>query len=400
MGKTRPPERNKVAKGSKHKKQMAQQPTPSPAQLLEYATSYLHTSEPDKALKSAVKALRITESKAEYKSDASNQLPALNLLGEINVELGEIDAAREYFRRAADIDEDGQIVENQGGGAEKFMWLAQLSEEGGLDSVRWFEKGAEVLRIQIRSLLERDEDLDAEPLLQEKRLKLANALCSIAEVYMTDLSWDDENAEEQCNKVMDEALAVGPDSPETLQTAASVRISQLKLDEARLYLKRSLELWKDLDPEDSKVPDFPIRISLSRLLMEAEMEDDAIEVLERLIAEDDSSVEAWYLGGWCLHLLADKQAKQANGKVGAETAESINDLLRRSRRWLQQCLNLYQLLGYEDERLQEHALELVRSLNQVLGEPDEAEEAAAAEEDDWEDDGSADEDEDEEMEET
>jgi len=393
MGKTRPPERAKLANGAKRKKQNAERsknPIP-PDQLLAQATAFLQTSEPEAALQSAVKALKILRSKSE----AVRQLPALSLLGEINVELGEIEAAREYFKQAAEIDEHGEMPEVQGGGAEKFLWLAQLSEEGGLDSVRWFEKGAEVLRSQIQSLLARDEDADAEPLLEEKRMKLANALCSITEVYMTDLSWDDEKAEEQCDKAMEEALSVAPDSAETLQTAASVRISQSKRGEAQRYLNKSLELWKDLDPEDARVPDFPTRISLSRLLMEAEMEDEAIQVLERLVAEDDSSVEAWYLGGWCLQLLADKQRVQANGDAD-DVADALTELLRRSRRWLQQSLNLYQQIDYEDERLQEHALELVQSLTQILGEPDALEEEAAADEDDWEDDEDS---EDEEMEE-
>ncbi|KAF2431119.1 hypothetical protein EJ08DRAFT_199488 [Tothia fuscella] len=388
MGKTRPPERSKLANGSKRKKQLKDGAKISPDQLLTQATAYLHTSEPEQALQSATKALKILR----HKSESARQLPALNLLGEINVELGDIDAARGYFKQAATIDEDGSIAENQGGGAEKFLWLAQLSEEGGLDSVKWFNKGADVLRSQIRILLEREDDEDetTEEALQEKRMKLANALCSIAEVYMTDLSWDDEDAEEQCEKVMQEALKIGPDSPETLQTAASVRISQLKLDEARRYLTKSLELWKDLDLEDLQVPDFPIRISLSRLLMDAEMEDEAIEVLERLVAEDDCSVEAWYLGGWCLHLLAEKHGKEENGNADLD---NVKDLLVRSRRWLQQCLKLCQQQEYEDDRLQEHATELVKALNGVLGEADEAEEEAAADEDDWEDAGGSDEDE-------
>jgi tetratricopeptide (TPR) repeat protein len=202
---------------------------------------------------------------------------------------------------------------------------------------------------------------------------------------MTDLSWDDEEAEEQCNKVMEEAMSVAPNSPETLQTVASVRISQLKHDEARQYLSKSLDLWRDLPPEDLQVPDFPTRISLARLLMEAEMEDEAIYVLQRLIQEDDTSVEAWYLGGWCLHLLAGKQKAKRNGHANGDSTELL-DLMKRSRRWLQHCLDLCQRLEYEDDRLREHATELVGTLNEVLGEPDETEAESAAEESEWDED--------------
>jgi tetratricopeptide (TPR) repeat protein len=220
--------------------------------------------------------------------------------------------------------------------------------------------------------------------LEEKKIKMANALCGIAEVYMTDLSWE-EDAEARCEAAVTEALLVAPSSPEPLQTLASIRISQVRVEDAQSALKRSMELWRELDPDDPKVPDFSTRISLSRLLMEAELEDEAIEVLERLVGENDESVEAWYLGGWCLHLLAQKPQV-------AEQAETATSLLRASRDWLDNCLKLYNLLDYEDDRLKDHADELVKSLNDTLGP------STGEEEEDWEDaDADANNDEDQEM---
>lgn len=185
---------------------------------------------------------------------------------------------------------------------------------------------------------------------------------------------------------------VAPDSPEPLQTLASVRISQTRLDDARAALLRSLEMWEGLPPEDPEIPDFPTRVSLVRLLMEAELEERAMDVLERLIQEDDSSVEAWYLGGWCLHLLAKKPAMDADDKglendTSAEVAERPE--LASSRKWLRTALKLYDKLEYEDDRLKEHAEELVAELNKVLDEPVDAEE----EEEEWEDQQEDDEDE-------
>lgn len=378
MGKTRPPERNKRKKSKPNGKS-----SKSPTQLLAEAAELLEISEPQAALKVALKALK----QLRQTANATERLPALALLGETSLQLGDIDSARAYFVEAADTDKDGEIPEERGGGPEKFFWLAQLSEEGGLDSVKWYEKGANVLRKQIAvAVAQAGEDEDLDPSLHEKRVKLANALCGIAEVYMTDLSFDDAEAEQQCNKAVEEALSVAPDQPTTLQTAASVRISQLRKDDARQLLRSSLDLWKDLDVEDPDVPDFATRISLSRLLMEAELEDDAIEVLERLIREDDQSVEAWYLGGWCLHLLAQKE-KEKPAPVADDGVGEEEELLRRSRTWLLKSLALYQTLQYEDDRLREHALELVQALNEVLGEPEEDEEEEGGEgEDDWEDD--------------
>jgi tetratricopeptide (TPR) repeat protein len=255
-----------------------------------------------------------------------------------------------------------------------------LNEEGGAESVRWFEKGIAVLKREIGELEGKTvKKAEVEELLEEKRQKIANSLCGIAEVYMTDLSWE-EDAEARCDAAVTEALLFAPENPEPLQTLASVRISQLKPEEAKSALNRSMDLWKDLDPDDPKVPDYSTRISLSRLLMEAEMEDDAIEVLERLVGENDGSVEAWYLGGWCLHLLAGKQKAPGEDKT-------VTSLLRASRDWLENCLKLYTMLEYEDERLKEHADEILKELNDVLGP------STGEEDEEWEDDEGEDDDE-------
>lgn len=192
---------------------------------------------------------------------------------------------------------------------------------------------------------------------------------------MTDLSWETD-AEAKCESLITEALLIAPHSPEPLQTLASIRISQTRIPEAKKALADSISLWKDLPPEDAGVPGFPTRISLARLLMEVEMEEEALEVVERLVAEDDQSVEAWYLGGWCLYLLGEK--RKDNQAIGADAVmhdekpqkkredSLLMALLVSSREWLRQSLQLYEVLDYEDERLRDHAKELVDGLDTEL----------------------------------
>lgn len=346
-----------------------------PEQLYASALNLVETAQPLEALNQAQKLWAAVQN-----GSASEALPALNLLGEICVELGEIDAARDYFEKAATLDPQGSVEGPLGGGAEKFLWLAQLNEEGGKQSVTWFEKGAQALQNEITALESgQATGLDDEDLLMlrvEKKRKLANALCGIVEVYMTDLSWEDD-AEARCENLVTQAMAAEDEtSPEILQTLASVRLSQERKQDAQSALKRSLATWKHLDPEDPAVPDFPNRISLTRLLMEAEMESAAMDVLERLILEDDQSVEAWYLGGWCQYLIAEK--------VGDSTAdaENLEAILKGSRRWLNMSLKLGKLQEYEDDRLHQHAEELVAGLDGRLG-PEK--EGADEHDDEWED---------------
>ena len=183
---------------------------------------------------------------------------------------------------------------------------------------------------------------------------------------------------------------MAPDTPEPLQTLASVRISQKRMADARSALSRSMETWTSLPPDDPRVPDFPTRISLSRLLMEAEMEERALDVIDRLVKEDDSSVEAWYLGGWCYYLIA--RSPDSDVEKACSTAEKLPDdaaselviLLDCSRQWLQKSLQLCETREYEDDRLRDHAMELVAELNEELG-PQSLGDEAAEDEAVWED---------------
>ncbi|KAI1130445.1 TPR domain-containing protein [Nemania abortiva] len=316
---------------------------------------------------------------------SDDALSALNFLGQISLELGDFDAARAYLLRAVAIDEDGTKDESMGGGPEKFLTLAQLSEDGGQDSVGWFEKGAAALKARIQTLesakgnnSKRTEE--QELVLEELRKKLAMTLCSVAEVYMTDLSWE-EDAEQRCEALTTEATMVAPDFAETWQTLANVRISQSRFDDAKAALNRSLELWKDLPPEDPSVPAFPSRVGLARLLMEVEMEQEAIEVLERLVGEDDQSVEVWYLGGWSLYVMGEKQKDN-------KAEEDWKASWISSRVWLNQCLHLYKLQDYEDERLGEHAGELLAAIAKELGEAPAGKEEDDDDDGDWEDEES------------
>ena len=186
MAKSRPTDKrtNKRKKKSENRSQKLSLDQ-APA-LLEQATVLLHQGEPEEALKPANKALRCLT--VEF-APLLAPLPALDLVGEIYVELGDIGQARDVFMKAALLDPHGMIPEAQGGGADKFFWLAQLSEEGGEDSVRWYDKGITSLRRELAETDGQAVDLDHVRAIETRKSKLSNALCGIAEVYMTDLSY-------------------------------------------------------------------------------------------------------------------------------------------------------------------------------------------------------------------
>ncbi|KAJ6783914.1 hypothetical protein PWT90_03781 [Aphanocladium album] len=355
--------------------------------LLDDAETLFEVGNIEEAIGIADKALETTGAGGDF------ELRAVNLLALLHIEDGDVEEARSFFERAASIDKDGDMDEKVGGGPEKFLFLAELSEEGGQDTVKWFDRGATALRKQIQTLdAITNKTPEQQASYEDRQKKLGGVLCAVAEVYMTDLSWEDD-AEQRCETLITEAMMIAPGSSETWQTVANVRISQERNDEARTALKRSLELWQDLAPEDPAVPDFPTRIALARLLLETEMMEDALSVLERLVTDDDESVEAWYLGGWALYLAGEKFRDAKGSTNGAEASEDLINTWKSSRRWLAQCLKLFDVQEYEDERLGEHAVELVLNINKEIGEPEEGE-------DEWDvaSDDDEDEEEDEEME--
>ncbi|KAM3466964.1 hypothetical protein MY5147_000294 [Beauveria neobassiana] len=356
---------------------------PSAGALLDDAETLFEVGNIEEAISLADKALATTGEGGDF------ELRAVNLLALLHIEDGEVEEARSYFQRAANIDKNGEMDEKVGGGPEKFLFLAELSEEGGQDTVEWFDRGATALRKQIQNLDSiSNKTPEQQAAYDEKQKKLGGVLCAVAEVYMTDLSWE-EDAEQRCEALITEAMMIAPGSSETWQTVANVRISQERNDEARTALKRSLELWQDLAPEDPAVPDFSTRIALARLLLETEMMEDALVVLERLVTDDDESIEAWYLGGWALYLAGEKLRDAKGSTNGDGPSEDLKTAWKSSRRWLAQCLKLFEAQEYEDERLGEHAVELVLSINEEIGEPEEGEDewdVASDDEDDEEED--------------
>lgn len=334
--------------------------------LLVEATAHLEQSQPEKALPLIQEALKRLEADTQAYADldvmlqnAAQDKPtfptALTLGADVSLALGDIDKARAQFELAVQIDPNGALVS-----AEPYLQLAQLCEEGGQKSIEYFENAIQVMKNEIEVLEDQMQIEGTQDLIDLRRAKIADALCGMAEVYMTDLSWESD-AEHKCDQFVTEAVAICPEtlSAGVLQTLASIRISQERVDEAKRALAHSMSLWKDIpvNIEDAAKPDFATRISLVRLLIEVEQEEDAVAVLDGLVKEDDQSVEAWYLGGWCHLLLSQKPG------VSHETTSSN---AQQAWSWLATCLRLYTVLRYEDEPLRSHADELMQQLNESL----------------------------------
>jgi tetratricopeptide (TPR) repeat protein len=154
----------------------------TPEELYSKASELFYRLQVEKSLAVAREALdRFEEA---YPNDSRATYPSLLLLGQIYLALGEVDLSREKYLKATEIDPEGRET-----GAEPFLWSAQLSEEGGEDSIRWLEKACGILRRELKGLEAKHGIEEGEDEIIKTSRQLGEALCSMTEVYMTDLSY-------------------------------------------------------------------------------------------------------------------------------------------------------------------------------------------------------------------
>lgn len=102
--------------------------------------------------------------------------PVYELLGETLVEQGKPEEARDAFRRAIELEKVSGI---SSGGFEKYLWMGQLSEEGGDASITYYRQGVKRLIAFIGKMEEEEQYM--------LRNRLASVYSAMAELYMTDL---------------------------------------------------------------------------------------------------------------------------------------------------------------------------------------------------------------------
>lgn len=98
--------------------------------------------------------------------------------------------------------------------------MAQLFT--GEESLQLYTKGIQILTSARHS--ETDE-------VKAKELSrsLSNAICSVAELYMTDLC-DEENAEEECQSCIQRSIDADKSNPEALQVKARYLLIRAKFE--------------------------------------------------------------------------------------------------------------------------------------------------------------------------
>uniref|UniRef100_A0A096M6E2 Si:dkey-12j5.1 n=1 Tax=Poecilia formosa TaxID=48698 RepID=A0A096M6E2_POEFO len=359
-----PQERMKVRMHEKAKKKTAEKY--SVQQLLEKTQEYMDSFDFEMAGLFCQRALDVD----------SNNLQALDMLGHICSELGDMQKAKSIsflFLRAIDLSPDV--------GHSKYMYLGQIHT--GQEAVDYYTRGIQVL-LSVLEKQETEAQAGAAGTTDENdevpsRKDVSVAYCSLAEIYLTDLCME-EGAADKCREFIEKALQYHHDNPEALQLMASYLFSTERNQEGKEYLLKSVGMWLPAQKQSAasstteeetqgdnelaniflqnEIPLYESRITTAKLLIESEEYEMAVDVLEGLLEEDDEVVQVWYLSGWVCYLQWDKAKKHQEREDAA-------------RSYLTNAKKLYGKLRCDDQPVLEHAEQLLGELGGEIEEEDE-----------------------------
>lgn len=247
-------------------------------------------------------------------------------------------------------------------GHEKYLSLGQLSQ--GRDAADFYTKGTQLLTAALATPL---EDKRRAALARE----LSSAHCALAELWMTDLCYED-SAELHCQRAVEAALAADDTNADAHHAKASLLISLQRPDDALQALRVGYAMWrkeeKDDDGDDDKeddddndnddnddddngqkgmdlgddehgdeepddddednMPSFSSRLTAAKLFLELGQPDEAQEILSALVLENEEEPELYFLLAMTTDDLAARSEflQLAMAKVDKAQMEGETDL--------------------------------------------------------------------------
>ncbi|KAI3645311.1 hypothetical protein MP228_011475 [Amoeboaphelidium protococcarum] len=209
---------------------------------------------------------------------------ALEIRGQCEMELHQYERAIQTWL---------SIIEHNPDNFQAYLYLGQL--HAGKESVEYIEQG--IQRCQQKSAICSDDSLKL-----ELQFYISNAYCSLVDIYMSDLCFEDD-AEQKCNQYASSAIQSCESNPDAYMTMASLQLTIKNIDQAKQFLLQSVSLWipqdilevcNDISSQDyqlmspmSDMPSYESRLNLVRQLMECELFDVALIVIESLLGEND-----------------------------------------------------------------------------------------------------------------
>jgi len=245
------------------------------------------------------------------------------------LQIGEIDKAKELLLKSIEI--------APASGASKYMNLGQITE--GVEAIKCYQRGIEILNDEkVQYIASSGDKLDVE-VIKSINNNIISGLCSIAELYMTD-ECEEENAEQECEKVLMEAYKIDEKNYEVLQLIGSFKISQNKKEEAINFLLKSKENWHIY--EDG--PPTEVKVNFVKLLLELEQYEASAQIIDELLEENEADSELWFLSAFSLLQIDPIEARQS----------------------LDKCCEILNTIGLDAPNIIEQVEDLNEKINQAI----------------------------------
>eukprot|EP00698_Gefionella_okellyi_P012807 TRINITY_DN3473_c0_g1_i2.p1 TRINITY_DN3473_c0_g1~~TRINITY_DN3473_c0_g1_i2.p1 ORF type:complete len:301 (+),score=86.77 TRINITY_DN3473_c0_g1_i2:212-1114(+) len=241
-----------------------------------------------------------------------NNTTAMDALADLCRDQGQLEQAKTLYNQSIALAPNENFT--------KYLNIALLLE--GTEAVRAFSYGIQLIQAEITAVQAGEHEGDAKWLSSQ----LCSAYVSLADVYLTDLCFD-ENAETFCEQYLASAVQADPTSYEPMQKLASVRMSQQRTDEARAALEQSMAMWMKsdmattdepdeappadaddadfMDDDDSVLPPLEFRLETAKILLELNMPEKAHLIAEVCLAEDDENIELLYVAAVARNFVND-----------------------------------------------------------------------------------------------
>ncbi|WVO15441.1 hypothetical protein L204_103099 [Cryptococcus depauperatus] len=295
-------------------------------------------------------------------------LEAKELVGIAELEGGDAEQGRQYLLEL--FPPHSSLAPSH---ASPYLYLAQ-SAENPREALGYYSTATAMLEKNIDGrdrkgkAKQEGERRDEE---DEERKSAVNALVAMIEIWMSDLCMEEE-AERNCDALIQRALLILPKDPEVRLSLASIKMSQSRFEEAK---EIAIQLYADIENKeafDQTLPPLPARLALARLLLEHSEHLSALDVISTIREEDSLNVEGAYLEGWALYLRAEAinenpallQAPVSSSEDNVEREEpmSAEECLSEAMRSLIECAKLYSDEDYLDEGIGSHVAELLEEL--------------------------------------
>ena len=277
------------------RKEKVRKKAPTAEDYYEQGVSALTKMEPE---------LAIGFLKRAFDLECENLL-VLDAYSEACIQLGERAEALALLQKATIIDS-----------TDNSRWLTMAQLQCGQDALSSFQHGVQLILLKLGS------DGISEADVKRNIVCLSQAYTSMAELYMTDLCYE-ENAEDHCANYVALALERDPTSLDGNQALASLRLSQKRNQEASAIMQelcsRTMEMRTKFhqltviqellaqpngqeDELAQSVPTLEFSIQTAKLLVECAKEcpalsTQAIDLLTDLLNDDDENIEVWYILG-------------------------------------------------------------------------------------------------------